>query len=546
MLKSAKKELKWSETDIIYQIYPLSFKDTTANGKGDLQGIIDKLDYLNDNTEKSLGIDAVWLGPIYKTPMKDFGYDVSDYYKIEPVLGSFKLFSKLISQAHKRNIKILLDFVPNHTSDQHDWFLQSRSSKKNPKRNWYIWQDPKPDGSPPNNWLSRFGGSAWEFDKKTGQYYLHTFLKSQPDLNWRNPSVVREMTKILSFWLDKGVDGFRLDAVYHVVKDDKFRNNPINPRYIPGQDDPYRQYLNVYDRGRPETLDVLKKICQTVGQYKNKFLVSEVFYKTKVSEISKYYDICKKADHAPFNFNFIRLEWNASDYRSFINNYLQKLDEDDWPNYVLGNHDRKRAASRLKSRKKARLAAIITLTLKGMPFIYYGEEIGMSNVPVKKDQQKDLWGRQVPGLDLGRDGQRTPMQWTAGKYAGFSQIKPWLPIARNYKQFNVKIELKEHKSMLNMYKKIIWFRKNSPALQNGIYYPLNTGNKNIFAYIREAPEQKILIIINFSGQKQKISLPFAKSKLVCSSFLSRKPGQILNLNNIYLKSYQGLIFELLK
>ncbi|HDQ22482.1 MAG TPA: alpha-amylase [Candidatus Uhrbacteria bacterium] len=537
-----KKELKWSANDIVYQIYPRSFKDTTGNGIGDLQGIIEKLDYLH----KILKVDAIWLCPIYKSPMKDFGYDIADYCQIDPLFGNFKLFDNLVKKAHGRGLKILMDFVPNHTSDQHPWFIESRSALKNPKRDWYIWQKPKPDGSPPNNWLSRFGGSAWTFDPKTKQYYLHSFLPCQPDLNWRNPQVQKEMRKILEFWLVKGVDGFRLDALYHIIKDDKFRDNPINPRYIPGHDDPYRQFLNVYDRGRPATLEILNKFCGVIGQHKNKFLVSEVFYQTKVAELKTYYKLCQAGLHAPFNFNFIRLPWSAWAYRSFLDNYEENLSEGDCPNYVLGNHDRSRVASRLESRKKARLLAMLVFTLKGMPFIYYGEEIGMSNVPVKNNEQLDPWGKNVPGFGLGRDAYRTPMQWSAQKYAGFSKTKPWLPVARNYLFFNVKKELADKKSFLSLYRNLISFRKKSKAILEGNYYPLNIRSQNVFAYVRESETEKVLVLLNFASKTQKISLPFAMAELVCNTFLSRKKGQKINLNKLYLKAFEGYLFKLKK
>nr|MBD3359322.1 alpha-amylase [Candidatus Buchananbacteria bacterium] len=537
-----KKELSWGINDIIYQVYPRSFQDTTGNGIGDLQGVISRLDYL----EKVLRVNAIWLSPIYKSPMKDFGYDISDYYQVDPIFGNMKIFNQFVKEAHSRNIKILMDFVPNHTSDQHKWFIESRSAKKNPKRNWYIWHKPKPDGSPPNNWLSRFGGSAWQFDEKTGEYYMHSFLPCQPDLNWRNPEVRKEMNKILRFWLDKKVDGFRLDAVYHIIKDAKFRDNPINPRYIPGHDDPYRQFLNVYDRGRPETLDILNQFCDTVGEYKNKFLVSEVFYKTKISEIKKYYKLCQKGQHSPFNFNFIRLPWSAWAYRNFLDNYKENLSEGDWPNFVLGNHDRPRVASRLESRKKARLVAMLQLTLKGMPFIYYGEEIGMSDVPIKPSQQKDPWGKNVSGFDLGRDSHRTPMQWSTKKYAGFSKTKPWLPVARNYLIFNVKKELADNKSILNLYNNLINFRKKSEAITDGIYYSLDIRTKDIFAYVRETTKEKILIILNFASKRKKLSLPFSQAELVCNTYLTKKSGQKINLNKLYLRPFEGYVLKLKK
>lgn len=541
MFKFIKKQkLNWASRAVVYQIYPRSFKDSNGDGVGDLDGIIEKLDYLNDGTDKSLGINAIWLSPIYKPPMVDFGYDVSDFYDIDPIFGTLEIFGKFVFEAHRRGIKVLMDFVPNHTSSQHSWFLEFSSSRNNPKRDWYIWRDPKPDGSPPNNWLSVFGGSAWTFDEKTQQYYLHSFLAEQPDLNWRNQGVRDEMTRVMKFWLNRGVDGFRTDAIYYLIKDNEFRDDPINPNYIPGKDGPYNTLLHTYSQGRPEIFDTTNTLCEVLGKYENKFMVSEVYL--GLPDMAKMYKACANKLHAPFNFNLMSIPWNADEFKKFIDAFEGSLTPDDVPNYVLGNHDKPRLASRL-GRQQARVAAMLLLTLRGMPIIYYGDELGMEDVSIPAEKQKDPWGKLTPGFQLGRDPERTPMQWNSRPYAGFSDIEPWLPVAEDYKEYNVETESAAPHSTFNLYRKLIHLRKDSLAIQQGSYHSLDIDNNNIFGFVRESGKEKFLILLNFSNAHQTVRIPKnGKAKVICNTYLDIKRGKKVALENISLRPHEGYVF----
>ena len=466
----------------MYQIYPRSFKDSNNDGTGDLEGILQKLDYLNDGTENSLGIGAIWLSPIYKSPMADFGYDVSNYQEIDPIFGNMETFEKLVNEAHNRGIKVLMDFVPNHTSSRHNWFQESKSSKDNPKRDWYIWKDPKEGGGPPNNWLSVFGGPAWTLDETTGQYYQHSFLPEQPDLNWRNPQVRDEMMKILEFWLHKGVDGFRTDAVYYMFKDPEFKDDPYNPQYREGIDTPYDQLLHTNSRGHEEILDNVNAMCNLIGghqEHENTFIISEVYI--DLPEMKKFYAACENNKHAPFNFALIGLPWSARVFKKHIDDFESTLTSEDWPNYAVGNHDQPRLVSRYGS-EHARIIAMLLLTLRGMPFIYYGDEIGMEDVHIPPHRIQDPFGKKEGGYT--RDPQRTPMQWTPGEYAGFAQVEPWLPVMKNHQETNVETQLEDRSSLLSLYKKLIHLRKDSPALLSGEYKSIDANNENVYAFTR--------------------------------------------------------------
>ena len=537
MNNKRKTQLNWSRKAVVYQIYPRSFKDSDNDGVGDLQGIIDKLDYLNDGTEKSLGIGAIWLSPIYKSPMVDYGYDISDYLDIDSIFGNLKTFDRLVKEAHKRSIKIIMDFVANHTSNKHLWFEESRSSKTNPKRDWYIWKDPKPDGLPPNNWLSVFGSSAWTFDKKTQQYYMHSFLPEQPDLNWRNNEVKTTMEKVLEFWIHRGVDGFRSDATYHLIKDDQFRDEPPNPNYE-GPKDSYDGLIHTYSQRQPETLDVINTFCSVLGLHQNKYIVSEAYL--DIPEMAKLYKACSNNLHAPFNFNLISLPWDAKLVRNHIDDFEASLSKNDWPNYVLGNHDRPRIITRI-GEKRTRLLAMLLFTLRGMPFVYYGDEIGMENEDIPPDKQKDLVGN---SLAANRDGERTPMQWDDSAYSGFSTTEPWLPINRKYKDVNVKKELNDPLSMLHLYRQLIHYRTHNHVLLHGSYRSLDLGDSHIFAYLRELGNEKVLVILNFSKDEESVSFPYQKVNVVYTTS-GEKEGKIIDLKKMTLAPYQGYVVEVI-
>ncbi|MCC9165489.1 alpha-amylase family glycosyl hydrolase [Pontibacter harenae] len=485
----------WWQKEVIYQIYPRSFQDSTGDGVGDLKGIISRLDYL-----QWLGIKAVWLSPIYPSPMADFGYDVSDYCGIHPLFGTMEDFDELLQEIHKRGMKLILDLVPNHSSNEHPWFLESKSSRDNPKRDWYIWKDAAEDGGEPNNWLSVFGGSGWEWDEHTQQYYYHAFLKEQPDLNWRNPEVQEAMMGVMRFWLEKGVDGFRVDVIYHIIKDDKFRDNPPNPDYKPSMST-YEQQLASYSTDQPEVHDIVKMMRNLLNQYDERLLIGEIYL--PIHRLVTYYGNELDGAHLPFNFVLINIDWNATKIASVINEYEGALPEGGWPNWVIGNHDQPRITSRVGN-EQAKIAAMLLLTLRGTPTMYYGDELGMRDVPIPQDEVQDPQGLNMPDLDLSRDPARTPMQWNDSENAGFTEGKPWLRLAKNYKRVNVAKQKDDEYSMLSYYKRLIELRQQEPALHVGAFEPVFT-NSSIISYIRKHEQTQFLVILNLSHKPCKFA-----------------------------------------
>ena len=519
----------WWKHGIIYQIYPRSFLDTNGDGIGDLDGIIKRLDYL-----VWLGVDAIWISPIYPSPMADFGYDIADYCAIDPVFGGFANFTRLIDEAHRRNIRIVLDLVPNHTSDRHPWFIDSRSSRANQRRHWYIWRDGQPDGGPPNNWLSNFAGSAWELDRSTGQYYYHAFLKQQPDLNWRNREVRAAMHAVMRFWLDRGVDGFRIDVLWHLMKDAAFRDNPINPAYAPGQPE-INQLLPLYSADQPEIAGVITEFRSLVDQYHDRVLIGEIYL--PLERLVAYYGEDLTGVHLPFNFQLLFSSWRATALASLIDEYERLLPAGAWPNWVLGNHDQKRVATRLGG-AQARVAAMLLLTLRGTPTLYYGDEIGMTDVAIPSDAVQDPWERNEPGLGFGRDPQRTPMQWDASAFAGFSAHVPWLPMAANYRLCNVAQQKRDAGSILSLYRSLIALRRRMPALRRGSYRPVCLA-ANVLAYERFAEDDRILIALNFDSMARNIQLPpWAGNRVLLSTHNDRSRG----LAEFVLRPNEGVIF----
>ncbi|HEY0137898.1 MAG TPA: alpha-amylase family glycosyl hydrolase, partial [Nannocystis sp.] len=376
----------WWQRGVIYQIYPRSFQDSDGDGVGDLRGVVRRLAYLQE-----LGVDAVWISPFYASPMADFGYDVTDHGAVDPVFGTLADFEAVIREAHARDIRVILDYIPNHTSALHPWFLEARASRRAPRRDWYVWRDPAPDGGPPNNWRSAFGGSAWSLDETTGQYYLHTFLKEQPDLNWRNPAVEREMLGVLRCWLDRGADGVRVDAIQVVLKDLELLDNPPNPDYREGIDDPYDALLRVHSSDRPEIHALVGRMRALVDSYPGeRVLIGEIY--NLVERVVAYYGVDGRGVHFPYNFQLIKLPWDARTIDAAVRRYEALLPPGAWPNWVLGNHDRSRVASRVGP-AQARVAAMLLLTLRGTPTIYYGDELGIADVPIPVDRVRDPWER---------------------------------------------------------------------------------------------------------------------------------------------------------
>ncbi len=479
----------WWQTGIIYQIYPRSFQDSNNDGIGDLQGIIMRLDYL-----KWLGIKAIWISPIYPSPMADFGYDIFDYKNIDPVYGNLSDFNQLLEEVHSRDMKLIMDLVPNHTSNMHPWFIESRSSKANPKRDWYLWHDALPDGSPPNNWLSVFGGNGWEWDTNTKQYYYHAFLKEQPDLNWRNPEVREAMYDIMRFWLDMGIDGFRIDVIWHLIKDEQLRDNPKNPYYEEHMST-YDQLSPVYSTDQPEIFEIIHEMRAIHNSYKEHMMIGEIYL--PVHRLVTYYGNESNGVHLPFNFMLISLPWDTLRIASAIDEYESALPKNGWPNWVIGNHDNPRITSRVGI-QQAKVAAMLLLTLRGTPTMYYGDEIEMRDVPIPYDEIQDPQGKNMPGKNLSRDPARTPMQWDKSTNAGFTGGKPWLPLDSRFNRINVEVQMKDPFSMLSFYKRLISLRKKEPTLIMGNYKPLFSDNQIIAFYRQLDDNPGFLIVLNLS------------------------------------------------
>jgi alpha-glucosidase len=488
-MSNIQKQYLWWQDGIIYQVYPRSFQDSNGDGIGDLRGVIKRLDYL-----KWLGVKAIWLSPIYPSPMADYGYDISDYQNVWPVFGNLGDFDELLQQVHAAGMRLILDLVPNHSSDEHPWFRESRSSRDNPKRDWYIWKVAKPDGSPPNNWLSVFGGSAWEWDEKTKQFYYHAFLVKQPDLNWRNPQVEEAMLQIMRFWLDRGVDGFRVDAMWHMVKDLQWRDNPHNPDYKEYMAT-YEQLLPVYSTDQPEMHEIAAKMRNVLDRYDERLMIAEIYL--PVHRLVTYYGTQTKEAHLPFNFTLISLPWEARQLAAAIDEYEAALPADAWPNWVIGNHDQPRITSRVGA-QQAMVAAILLLTLRGTPTLYYGDEIGMRDVPIPEEEVQDPQGLNMPGKNLSRDPERTPMQWDNSEKAGFTEGKPWLRLDRTFQRRNVQVQKQNIFSSLSLYKTLIELRQRETSLMTGTYRRVFSDNQMI-AYIRQTEGQTgFLIVLNLT------------------------------------------------
>jgi len=529
------KKYLWWQTGIIYQVYPRSFQDTNGDGIGDLKGIRQRLDYL-----KWLGITAIWISPIYPSPMADFGYDISDYTDIHPLFGTMADFDELLEEAHQKNIKVILDLVPNHTSDQHPWFLESRSSTDNPKRDWYIWKDARQDGSEPNNWLSVFGGSAWEWDEKTGQYYYHAFLKQQPDLNWRNPEVQKAMLDVMKFWLDKGVDGFRVDVMWHMIKDQQLRDNPVNPEYKPHMAT-YEKLSPVYSTDQPEVHNIVHMMRKLLDQYDERMMIGEIYL--PIHRLVTYYGVDRSGAHLPFNFMLLSLPWDAEKIFLVASEYEGALPADAWPNWVLGNHDQPRIASRI-GLEQSKIAVMMLLTFRGTPTIYYGDEIGMTDVPIPPDEVQDPQGLNMPGKNLSRDPSRTPMQWNSNNYGGFSNAKPWLRLSNSFKRVNVEAEKGNLHSHLSLHRRLISLRQKEPSLMVGDYKPVYSDQQSL-AYIRQAPSEKaFLIVLNLSHRPCYIKVQHIpiKGKIVLATSMELEGISIDE--NIHLAGDEGIIVEL--
>ncbi|CAN5719456.1 alpha-amylase family glycosyl hydrolase [soil metagenome] len=528
----------WWQSGTIYQIYPRSFKDSNDDGVGDLKGIEQRLDYLSE-----LGFDAIWISPFYKSPMKDFGYDVADFCSVDPIFGSLADFDALVEAAHRLKIRVIVDMVPNHTSSEHEWFIESRSSKNSSKRDWYVWRDAASDGSAPNNWGSFFGGPAWTRDEKTDQYYLHHFLAEQPDLNYRNQEVVESILSAMRFWLDRGVDGFRMDVLWMLVEHHEFLDEPINPDWLPHLPDNERT-VPIYRESQPETFEVVAKMRHVLDSYSTeeteRIMIGEIYLSN--SKLMKYYGTTDKPlCHLPFNFSLLvdgLTDWRAPQIAKLIDEYYAHLPSHGWPNWVLGNHDRSRIST-LIGAQQARVATMLLFTLRGTPTWYYGDELGIADVSIPIHKQKDPAGlRQPHVLGAGRDRVRTPMQWDSTAYSGFSNVEPWLPQSPDAAYINVESQLREASSLLSVVKTLLAVRKSNKALSEGTLEQLSCTNETL-QFERRWQNEVLHIELNLTDH---LVPRLSKSKPLVSTIAGALPSAETN----HLRANEGLICKMIK
>ncbi len=530
-------QLLWWQRGIVYQIYPRSFQDSNGDGLGDLPGIEQRLDYV-----AALGVDAIWMSPIFPSPMADAGYDVADYCDIEPLFGTLADFDRLLAATHARGLKLILDLVPNHTSDQHSWFLDSRSRRTSAKRNWYIWRNPAPDGGPPNNWGSFFGGPAWTLDATTGQYYLHQFASAQPELNYRNPAVLAAMLDAMRFWLDRGVDGFRVDVIWLLMKDPDLRDEPLDPNWD-GTGPHFNALQHIYTQNLPETHGVIRTMRALLDEYDERVMIGEIYLKD--AELMAYYGAHGDECHLPFNFQLVMLnEWRAAPVKALVDRYEALLPAGAWPNWVMGNHDQHRVATRVGA-AQARIVNMLLLTLRGTPTSYYGEELGMTDGHIPADKVQDPQALNQPELadTWGRDPERTPMQWDVSPNAGFTaaDVEPWLPVASTAATVNVAAQQRNPTSMLALYRALTTLRRAEPALHGGEYVALDAGHDEVFAYVRRAAGRSFLVALNFGAQSVQLDLSAAGAtgRIVVATGLQR--ADQLNLDTVALAGNEGRV-----
>lgn len=531
---------QWWQNAVFYEVYPRSFADSNNDGIGDLNGITSKLDYLKD-----LGVDAIWISPCFPSPQVDFGYDVSDYENIDPMYGTLADFDNLVAQAKKRGIRVILDFVVNHTSDQHKWFLDSKSSRTSEHRDWYIWRDGKGPGQPPNNWISDFGGSAWTFDPTTNQWYYHYFHRAQPDLNWRNPAVKDAMFDVTRWWYKRGVAGFRLDAVDTIFEDPNLHDNPIER---PGKNelgDPIEE--NKYNDNLPEIHGILRGL-RSIADENGAVLIGETWTKD-IAQLNQYYGDGNNELQLPMDFLFTTV--NKLSPAEFRKQIALVNSASGWPTFVISNHDIARSYDRygdgVHNDQIAKLMAGLYLTLRGTPIMYYGEEIGMKTTPpTRKEDVKDPIGITGWPKEKGRDGERTPMQWDESANAGFSTSTPWLPVPPTYKAHNVADELKDPNSVLVFYKQVLKLRHTNKALLDGNYTPLNQNDQNVLSYFRSYKDQVVLVALNMSGAAQRVSFDLAKAGFSTAKTLAATGDSAAKGEVVTLEPYGVFIGQLVK
>jgi alpha-glucosidase len=502
-------EHAWWQRGVVYQIYPRSFQDSNRDGIGDLSGIVERLDHL-----VWLGVDALWLSPIFASPMEDGGYDVSGYTAVDPIFGTVADAETLIAEAHQRDLRVIFDFVPNHTSHRHPWFVESRSGRDSARRDWYLWRGAGADGGPPNNWRSVTAidrpGSAWVFDEATGEYYLGTFSSAQPDLNWANPDVRAAMADVLRFWLDRGVDGFRVDMVGFLGKDQQFRDEPPPPA---GAVDYVYLRDGRYHVNQPETLEYLREMRAVVDTYADRVLIGEMTYDAPITSLVSF--VADAGIDLPTNFSLITLPFEPDRIAAHIDEYdAAVLAGGAWPNYCVGNHDMPRASSH--GPQRGRLALLLLLTLRGTPFFYYGDEIGMANVEVPPHLRDDRWT--VPQHGMTRDSVRTPMQWDASPNAGFCppDVTPWLPVADDHEKVNVASQRTDRGSLLHLIRRLLELRRATPALSIGRYRRLTDTPDDCLAYLREHDGQRVAVVLNFGDDPAVVDLGYGQAGAAAS------------------------------
>lgn len=529
---SKKDKHPWWQQAVFYEIATISFQDSDGDGKGDLQGLLSRIDYL-----EWLGIGAVWLTPIYPSPMLDLGYDISDFCDVHPQLGTLEQFDHLLEKLHRRDIRLILDFVPNHTSDQHAWFKESRSARENARRDWYIWVDPGRDGGPPNNWQSRFSGSAWEWDERTGQYYYHSFLRQQPDLNWRNREVRDAMADVLRFWMKRGVDGFRVDASAVLAKDELLRDNPPDPEADDSKPPPQR-FRNIFNDDRPEAMAYLADMREVIDAFDDRVLCGEVQGKT--DRIGHFYGQDRPRLHLPLNFVLLDSQWDAVFLQGSLDAYLNAIPDKAWPDWVIGGHDKHRVASKL-GQSQARIVAMLSLTLRGTPFFYAGDELGMEQVPIPADRVTDPFEKLLHGYKLNRDPERTPMRWNTGRNAGFSDGEPWLPMGADIEKRNVSVLREDERSLLWLYKRLLALRRQEPALMTGAYIPLRSQN-DILSFKRTDGDAAFLIALNLKHEPRRLAWEDQGTPML-STYLDHHHPTALR-GPVLLRPDEGLIIKL--
>lgn len=503
------RDQEWWRGAVIYQIYPRSFKDSNGDGVGDLQGIINKLDYI-----ASLGVDAIWVSPFFKSPMKDFGYDISDYRAVDPLFGSLQDFDRLIARAHALGIRVIIDQVLSHTSDQHAWFLQSREDRDNPKSDWYVWADPKADGTVPNNWLALFGGAAWEWEPRRKQYYLHNFLRSQPDLNFHNPDVQRQILHEVEFWLQRGIDGLRLDAINFCFHDKSLRDNPPKAEELRKgrgftEDNPYAFQHHFYDNTQPENIAFIQSLRELLERYPGVAALGEVSSEDSLATMAEY-TAGNQRLHMAYSFELL-VDTFSADYIRQTTKTLEAGIGDGWPCWAIGNHDVARVMTRWGGDQPPDdLAKVLTATLcslRGSVCFYQGEELGLTEADIPPEKVQDPYGITFWPMFKGRDGCRTPIPWTsAGRHAGFSESEAWLPLDDKHRRLSVEVQEADPNSILQAYRRFIKWRKTHPALRYGDIRFVDAA-QDVLAFVRCHAREQIFVCLNLSSIPQTVTIP---------------------------------------